>query len=497
MELTTILLLIVSGWTICLALPVQVDLEVNREPINDSLLTEIKTVFELIEEANKGISKPLVHGDIVINTGRSVKNCYDCFWTASKNGVVPVPYVISSAYSNIQILIINAAMRQIELMTCINFVQRKSEWDYLSIESGNGCWSNVARQGGKQTVSLDKSGCLGSGVIQHELMHSLGFYHEHSRHDRDNHVEIRWQYIDEADKYNFKTEDTKNLGLPYDYNSVMHYQNTAFTNTPGQATIVAKGDPSFPLGQALGMSHLDVIKLNKLYNCNVCRVKLIELSGSFSSDDVSFGQDERCLWLIQTESFKMVNFQLSDVNIPTSAQCSDSYIKVYDGNTKKDNVLLDKTCGNGIIPPLVSSGNSMLIEFVSNQAPNLSTFSGVYKTVSYGGTLTSPFGIIFSPSYGKAYPNDIDAEWSIIAPPQSKVVLNFIDFDLQDCSGCSCDSLTIIDGAGPTSPVLGKYCSTTAPDSLKSSGNVVILKFHTLAPFCENEDIQRPALKSA
>ncbi|CAH2245699.1 astacin-like metalloendopeptidase [Pelobates cultripes] len=401
MELTTILLLIVSGWTICLALPVQVDLELHREPINDNLLPEIKTVFELIEEANKGISKPLVHGDIAINTGRSVKNCYDCFWPASQNGVVPVPYVISSAYSNIQIWLINEAMRQIELMTCINFVQRTLEWDYLSIESGNGCWSNVARQGGKQIISLDKSGCLGSGVIQHELMHSLGFYHEHSRNDRDNYIVIRWQYIDEADKYNFKTEDTNNLGLPYDYNSVMHYQNTAFTNTTGQTTIVAKG------------------------------------------------------------------------------QCSGSYIKVYNGNSKKDNVLLDKTCGNGIIPPLVSSGNSMLIEFVSNQAPHLSTFRGVYKTVSYGGTLTSPFGIIFSPSYGKAYPNDIDAEWSIIAPPKSKVVLNFIDFDLQDCSDCSCDSLTIIDGTGPTSPVLGKYCSTTAPDSLKSSGNVMILKFHS------------------
>ncbi|XP_063297692.1 astacin-like metalloendopeptidase [Pelobates fuscus] len=456
MEFTKILLLIVAEWAIGLALPVQVNNNVYG-----------------------GISKHLVHGDIVVNTGRSVKNCYSCFWPSSPDGVVPVPYVISSVYSSIQKLLITEGMKQIELMSCVTFVQRTSQWDYISIESGSGCWSDVARQGGKQTVSLNKSGCLGSGVIQHELMHSLGFYHEHSRNDRDNYIEIRWQYIDEVNKHNFNIEDTNNMSLPYDYTSVMHYQNTAFTNTPGQATVVAKSDPSLPLGQKIGLSHLDLIKLNKLYNCNVCREKLMDLSGSFSTGNISFGNDGSCLWLIQTDSFKLAHLLLSNVNIPASAGCSDSYIKVYNGNSKSADVLLDKTCGDVIIPPLISVGYSMLIEFVSNQAPNLSTFSGVYKTVSYGGTLTSPSGRIISPSYGKAYPNNIDAEWSIIAPPQSKVFLEFLDFDLQDCSDCSCDSLTIIDGASTTSPVLGKYCNTDVPESLKSSGNVMILKFQS------------------
>ncbi|XP_063297694.1 astacin-like metalloendopeptidase [Pelobates fuscus] len=478
MELTKILLLIVAEWTIGLALPVQVFNKAYEETIND-LHKEAKTVFELIEAANKDISKPLVHGDIVANTGRGVKNCYSCFWPASPDGVVPVPYVISSVYSSIQKLLITESMKQIELMSCVKFVQRTSQWDYLSLESGNGCWSNVARQGGKQTVSLDKSGCLGSGTIQHELMHSLGFFHEHSRSDRDNHVDIFWKYISDANKFNFNIEDSNNMNLPYDYTSVMHYQNTAFTNTPGHATIAAKGNASLPLGQSIGMSHLDVIKLNKLYNCNVCRVKLMDQSGSFSTDNVSFGQDRSCLWLIQTDSFKLVHLQLSDINIPASAGCSDSYIKVYDGNSKSSSVILDKTCGAGIIPPLISFGNSMLIEFMSNQTPYLSRFNAFYETVSYGGTLTSPSGRIISPSYGKAYPNNIDAEWSIIAPPQSNVFLEFIDFDLQDCSGCSCDSLTIIDGAGSTSPVLGKYCNTDVPDSLTSSGNVMILRFHS------------------
>lgn len=31
-------------------------------------------------------------------------------------------------------------------------------------------------------------GCLSKGIAIHEIMHTLGFYHEHTRRDRDRHV---------------------------------------------------------------------------------------------------------------------------------------------------------------------------------------------------------------------------------------------------------------------------------------------------------------------
>lgn len=38
-------------------------------------------------------------------------------------------------------------------------------------------------------VSLD-NGCVFPHIVKHELMHAVGFYHEQSRTDRDDHVVI-------------------------------------------------------------------------------------------------------------------------------------------------------------------------------------------------------------------------------------------------------------------------------------------------------------------
>ena len=49
-------------------------------------------------------------------------------------------------------------------------------------------------KGGNQTLSLDEN-CFGPGFVKHELMHAIGFAHEHQRTDRDQHVTIHYENI--------------------------------------------------------------------------------------------------------------------------------------------------------------------------------------------------------------------------------------------------------------------------------------------------------------
>ena len=56
------------------------------------------------------------------------------------------------------------------------------------------CWSMIGRSGGVQKLKLG-NWCLQLGTTLHELMHAIGFFHEQSREDRDDHVVIYWSNI--------------------------------------------------------------------------------------------------------------------------------------------------------------------------------------------------------------------------------------------------------------------------------------------------------------
>lgn len=96
-----------------------------------------------------------------------------------------------------EVRLLQRAFKTYRKKTCIRFQPRKSEPDFLNIIKGLGfvifsnkfskkfshlfrCYSQVGKTGGKQEISLGR-GCLFNETIVHELMHSLGFWHEHSR----------------------------------------------------------------------------------------------------------------------------------------------------------------------------------------------------------------------------------------------------------------------------------------------------------------------------
>ncbi|KAG9354733.1 hypothetical protein JZ751_001446 [Albula glossodonta] len=234
-----------------------------------------------------------------------------------------IPYVISGNFSGSQRAIFRQAMRHWEKHTCVTFIERTQEESYivftyrpcgqgvvedllcqegsstLKARCGSGrpdrekiierfvrarrgvacgdrqgshtgpfmCCSYVGRRGGgPQAISIGKN-CDKFGIVVHELGHVIGFWHEHTRPDRDDHVSIIRDNIQPGNlshstpqvflcqsfkggsenqretpclafpsigqEYNFlKMEpgEVDSLGEVYDFDSIMHYARNTFSS---------------------------------------------------------------------------------------------------------------------------------------------------------------------------------------------------------------------------------------------------------------------------
>ncbi|XP_054483183.1 zinc metalloproteinase nas-33-like [Anoplopoma fimbria] len=225
---------------------------------------DTQTVNSQILTANKPISDHLIEGDVFVSNARNARICDNCKWPKLSQ-TVKVPYVISDSFTSHEKLKIENAISAFHMSTCIRFVARTSQIDYISIVKQNGCWSWVGRTGRSQQLSLD-TGCIHNGIIQHELIHVLGFWHEQSRSDRDAFVRINYENVLEGQESNFRQLETNNLNVPYDYTSVMHYAPKDFSKNAGDTVIPL--DPSAQIGQSEGMSENDILKINRLYVCS-------------------------------------------------------------------------------------------------------------------------------------------------------------------------------------------------------------------------------------
>ena len=137
------------------------------------------------------------------------------------------------------------------------------------------CWSKLGRVDyytkGVQIINMGER-CISRSIMQHEMLHALGFNHEQQRPDRDEFVDILYENIQPHYKYAFDKMSVKywdNYEQIYDFASVMHYDGDLLLTDEARyaykSSIVYKGTMNEVYINAGEMSSIDIVQLTRRY----------------------------------------------------------------------------------------------------------------------------------------------------------------------------------------------------------------------------------------
>lgn len=173
-----------------------------------------------------------------------------------------IPYVIDTGFSAEQAQEIEAAIREWNDKTVISLQPRAEQADYarfMAADSGP-CRAKVGMVGGESGIYIPPGGCSVAKLI-HEIGHTVGLYHEHQRKDRDVHIILLEENIDQRNR-RWYSAIHPGVG-PYDYASAMHYRTLSLDSKNGRH-IIETIPPGLHIRVA-GLSQGDIDGVARLY----------------------------------------------------------------------------------------------------------------------------------------------------------------------------------------------------------------------------------------
>ncbi|MEJ1276392.1 tolloid-like [Cricetulus griseus] len=337
-----------------------------------------------------------------------------------------IPYVIGGNFTGSQRAIFKQAMRHWEKHTCVTFVERTDEESFIVFSYRTcGCCSYVGRRGGgPQAISIGKN-CDKFGIVAHELGHVVGFWHEHTRPDRDQHVTIIRENIQPGQEYNFlkmEAGEVSSLGETYDFDSIMHYARNTFSRGVFLDTILPRRDDNGvrpTIGQRVRLSQGDIAQARKLYKCpgRFCGDKVPEPlissdsrlwvefrssssilgKGFFAVYEAMCGGDitkdagqiqspnypddyrpsKECVWRITVADGFHVGLTFQSFEIERHDSCAYDYLEIRDGSTE-ESALIGHFCGYEKPEAVKSSANRLWVKFVSDGSINKAGFAASF-----------------------------------------------------------------------------------------------------------------------
>jgi len=289
------------------------------EPLTDE---DFKTALtaQFGDGADEDQSPDLFEGDIELNDEdkaalsdrgfvglREVVGFKNRKWPKGEDGMIRVPYAVPAGLSQTTRSKIARIVLEYQAKTCIRMVPYNGEKHHINFV--HRAWSAHPPSVCNMEGTMSSWGTLAAGVAW-PMMHSLGFFHEHTRSDRDNFIDINWDAVPGEFKHNFYKctvyhEGCNDLKVGYDYDSIMHYKRAISGSTADQ--IIPK-QAGVEIGQRKRLSPKDVEGLMEFYECAPgspdSSIELDENTSDCAPDKLPKSSCERKLMLGWCNTFK-------------------------------------------------------------------------------------------------------------------------------------------------------------------------------------------------
>ncbi|KAL7042861.1 hypothetical protein ACKWTF_001317 [Chironomus riparius] len=203
-----------------------------------------------------------------------------------------------------------------------------------------------------------------------------------------------------------------------------------------------------------------------------------------------------CVWNISAPADKKIVVKFEKIDLDYSEICSYDNVEIFKGKLDNDTFRLAKLCGNVTVRPIVIDSNEAVIKLRTDQVRDNSGFTAsitFQQQCDEKIILTKNNATYVIDKTNQQNANNLECIFKITAEPRSVIRLSFNQIHLSICDpdkphdnnipghiwNCSCDYVEILNGNGPFSESIGRFCGHDLPNDVITTVPAAYVRFVT------------------